>query len=84
MILIGDSAFRPHVPFSAADFDPAKMAVALGCIFGPWLTTGILLLMVDAAILGATAISLSSVYAYGEVRGWSHGLQNGVKEAPAF
>ena len=40
--------------------------------------------MVDAAILGATAISLSSAYAYGEVRGWSHGLQKSVKEAPGF
>ena len=84
MMLIGDSAYRRHIPFSAADFDPAKMAVALGHVFGPWFKTGILLLMVDAAILGATAISLSSAYAYGEVRGWSHGLQKGVKEAPAF
>jgi len=84
MMLIGDAAFRHHLPFNAGDFDPAKMAVGLGHIFGPAFKTGILLLMVDAAILGATAISLSSAYAYGEVRGWSHGLQKGVKDAPGF
>ncbi len=84
MMLIGDAAFRHHVPFRADDFNPATMAAALGHVFGPWFKTGILLLMVDAAILGATAISLSSAYAYGEVRGWSHGLQKGVKDAPGF
>ena len=84
MMLIGDAAFRHHIPFSADTFDPATMAVSLGHIFGPWFKTGILLLMVDAAILGATAISLSSAYAYGEVRGWSHGLQKSVKDAPGF
>ena len=84
MMLIGDAALRHHIPFKADDFDPAKMAVSLGLVFGPWFKTGILLLMVDAAILGATAISLSSAYAYGEVRGWSHGLQKSVKDAPGF
>ena len=84
MMLIGDAAYRHHVPFSTSDFDPAKMAVALGHIFGPHFRTGILLLMIDAAVLGATAISLASAYAYGEVRGWSHGLQKSVREAPGF
>ncbi len=84
MMLIGDAAFRSHIPFRADSFDPATMAVSLGHLYGPWLKTGILLLMVDAAVLGATAISLSSAYAYGEVRGWSHGLQKSVKDAPGF
>jgi len=84
MMLIGDAALRHQVPFSADSFDPAKMAVALGHLYGGWFKTGILLLMVDAAILGATAISLSSAYAYGEVRGWSHGLQKSIKDAPGF
>jgi Mn2+/Fe2+ NRAMP family transporter len=43
-----------------------------------------LMLMVDAAILGATAISLSSAWAYGEVKGWTHSLQRKVSEAPGF
>jgi Mn2+/Fe2+ NRAMP family transporter len=84
MMLIGDAAFRHHIAFDADNFNPAKMAGDLGHIFGPWFKAGILLLMVDAAILGATAISLASAYAYGEVRGWSHGLQKSVKDAPGF
>ena len=84
MMLIGDAALRHQIPFSADSFDPAKMAVALGHVFGPWFKTGILILMVDASVLGATAISLSSAYAYGEVRGWSHGLQKSIKDAPGF
>lgn len=84
MMLIGDAAYRHHLPFRADNFDPAKMAVALGHVYGPWFQRGILLLMIDAAVLGATAISLASAYAYGEVRGWSHGLGKTVKEAPGF
>jgi len=64
--------------------DPAKMAVDLGGIFGPWFRTGLLLLMINAAALGTTAISLSSAWAYGEVRGWPHSLQKSIKEAPGF
>ncbi|MGH9448427.1 MAG: divalent metal cation transporter, partial [Terriglobia bacterium] len=44
----------------------------------------ILLLMVNASVLGATAISLSSAWAYGEVRKWPHSLHKKVREAPGF
>jgi Mn2+/Fe2+ NRAMP family transporter len=40
--------------------------------------------MINAAVLGTTTISLSSAWAYGEVRGWPSSLQKPVKEAPAF
>jgi Mn2+/Fe2+ NRAMP family transporter len=64
--------------------DPAQMAADLGKSLGPWFRTGILLLMINAAALGTTAISLSSAWAYGEVKGWQHSLQKSVKEAPGF
>jgi Mn2+/Fe2+ NRAMP family transporter len=64
--------------------DPAQMAADLSKTLGPWFRTGILLLMVNAAALGTTAISLSSAWAYGEVKGWQHSLQKSVKEAPGF
>ena len=60
------------------------MAVQLGGVFGPFLKNTILLLMINAAVLGTTAISLSSAWAYGEVRGWPHSLQKPVREAPGF
>ena len=56
----------------------------IGGVFGPLLKNAILLLMVNAAVLGTTTISLSSAWAYGEVRGWPHSLQKPLREAPAF
>jgi len=38
----------------------------------------------DAGFLGAICISLSTSWAVGEVFGWAHSLNKGVKEAPWF
>jgi Mn2+/Fe2+ NRAMP family transporter len=80
MMTAGNAALRHGISFS----DPARMASDLSKILGPWFRTGILLLMVNAAVLGTTAISLSSAWAYGEVKGWPHSLQKSFKEAPGF
>jgi hypothetical protein len=40
--------------------------------------------MVNAAVLGTTAISLASAWAYGEVKGWEHSLHKKLWEAPGF
>lgn len=80
MMLVGSVAFRYHIPFS----DPAQMARELGPIMGPVVRYGLPLLMVNAALLGASAISLSSSWAYSEVRGWKHSLEKGLFEAPKF
>ncbi|MGH9583381.1 MAG: NRAMP family divalent metal transporter, partial [Bryobacteraceae bacterium] len=80
MVLAGNASFQRHWNFS----DPAQMAVELGGVFGPFLKNAILLLMINAAVLGTTAISLSSAWAYGEARGWRHSLQKPVREAPGF
>jgi Mn2+/Fe2+ NRAMP family transporter len=80
MMMTGNAALHHGFTFT----DPARMAVDLGSVFGPWFRTGILMLMVNAAALGTTAISLSSAWAYGEVRGWQHTLQKSVKDAPGF
>jgi len=41
-------------------------------------------LMINAAVLGATAVSLSSAWGWGEVKGWENSLQKSAKEAPSF
>lgn len=64
--------------------DPAQMAVALGSLMGPAVRNVLLLLCVNAAILGSTAISLSSAWAYGEVRGCPASLQLTFRQAPLF
>jgi Mn2+/Fe2+ NRAMP family transporter len=40
--------------------------------------------MINAAVLGTTAISLASAWAYGEVQGWPHSLHKKLWEAPGF
>jgi Mn2+/Fe2+ NRAMP family transporter len=80
MMMTGTAALHHGLAFS----DPAQMAVDLGRIFGPWFRRGVLLLMINAAALGTTAISLSSAWAYGEVKGWPHSLQKSIKDAPGF
>lgn len=80
MMLAGNAALVRGLSFS----DPARMAADLGHVLGPFFRNALLLLMINAAVLGTTAISLSSAWAYGEVRGWSHSLQKSVREAPGF
>jgi Mn2+/Fe2+ NRAMP family transporter len=80
MMLVGDVAYRHGISFS----DPAQMAEAIIPVAGYAVRTGILLMMVNAAVLGTTAISLASSWAYGEVMGWPHSLQKTIKEAPGF
>ena len=40
--------------------------------------------MSDAGLLGAICISLASSWAFGEIFGWAHSLNQNIKEAPWF
>ncbi|HTQ55961.1 MAG TPA: Nramp family divalent metal transporter [Bryobacteraceae bacterium] len=80
MMIVGTASHAHGFRFT----DPAQMAIDLGRFGGPFVRDGLLLLMINAAVLGTTAISLSSAWAYGEVRGWPHSLQFPVREAPGF
>jgi Mn2+/Fe2+ NRAMP family transporter len=80
MMLVGNYGFQHKVVFQ----DPAQLALALGPLAGKFVRNGVLLLMVNAAVLGTTAISLASAWAYGEVRGWEHSLHKKLWEAPGF
>ena len=81
MMLVGDFARRQGLQIK--DFDPALLSVFLGQ-WGAWAKNIALLLMCNAAILGATTISLASAWAYGEVRGWPSSLEMPVNKAPGF
>src|SRR6185437_7768412 len=61
MMLVGDALRRQGGTYT----DPAQMAEALVPSIGHLGRTLILLMMVNAALLGATAISLSSAWACG-------------------
>lgn len=80
MMLVGDYGYRHGIVFK----DPAQFAEAVMPALGHIARNAILLLMVNAAVLGTTAISLASAWAYGEVRGWEHSLHKKLWEAPGF
>src|SRR5581483_11672865 len=80
MMIAGNASLAHGFKFT----DPAQMAVELGGIAGGFVRNAILLMMINAAVLGTTAISLSSAWAYGEVRGWPHSLQLPIRQAPGF
>lgn len=80
MMLVGDYSASLNIDFK----DPAQMALAMAPSAGVWFKNGVLLLMVNAAVLGATTVSLSSAWAYGEVKGWEHSLQKTFRETPGF
>lgn len=80
MMLLGDAMFRGGLPYE----DPAQMATALTPLIGRAGRIALLILMLNAAVLGATAISLSSAWAWGEAMGWKNTLQARLSEAPGF
>ena len=80
MMLLGNVLHTRGIRYT----DPAQMATVLGPIYGPLVKYGVLLLMANAAVLGATAISLASSWAYSEVMGWTHSLSRKFSEAPGF
>jgi NRAMP (natural resistance-associated macrophage protein)-like metal ion transporter len=49
-----------------------------------WVGTFLAIGLFDAGFLGAICISLASSWAFGEVFGWAHSLNNKIKEAPWF
>jgi Mn2+/Fe2+ NRAMP family transporter len=80
MMLVGNFGYQRGIVFQ----DPAQFAGAILPAAGHFARNGILLLMVNAAVLGSTAISLASAWAYGEVQGWPHSLHKKLWEAPGF
>jgi len=84
MMLVGAFAYNHNIPFT----DPAQLAQSITAVLparsGTFIHHALLLLMVNAAVLGTTAISLASAWAYGEVAGWEHSLHKKPSEAPAF
>ncbi len=80
MMLVGDALHRSGGAYN----DPAQLAEALGGRLGWAATKLILLLMCNAAVLGATAISLSSAWAWGEAMGGRNTLEARISEAPRF
>ncbi|MFK4362694.1 Mn2+/Fe2+ NRAMP family transporter [Rhodococcus sp. 27YEA6] len=60
--------------------DIARLLSANGSVLGPIFA----IVLLDASIIGAAAVTLSTSYAFGDVFGISHSLHRGFKEAKPF
>jgi NRAMP (natural resistance-associated macrophage protein)-like metal ion transporter len=70
---------------SAAKTAEAMPAVMPGgSHWGQWARLLFAIGLFDAGLLGALCISLATSWALGEVFGWAHSLNRGVREAPWF
>ncbi|VVB54048.1 Divalent metal cation transporter MntH [uncultured archaeon] len=58
----------------------AQVIMGIDKFVGTFLAIGLF----NAGLLGAICISLASSWAFGEVFGWAHSLNNKVREAPWF
>ncbi|MCY3022380.1 MAG: divalent metal cation transporter [Planctomycetota bacterium] len=74
----------PIVVESAAQTAAQMPSVMPHHHWGDWARTLFAIGLFDAGLLGALCISLSTSWALGEVFGWAHSLNKGVREARWF
>lgn len=87
IIICTAAAFYYHQPRIIVE-DARQTAEAIQPLLphgeGTWARTLFAIGLFDAGFLGALCISLSTSWAIGEVFGWAHSLNKGVKDAPWF
>jgi Mn2+/Fe2+ NRAMP family transporter len=64
--------------------ESAAQAASMLMPINKYVGTIIAIGLFDAGFLGAICISLASSWAFGEVFGWAHSLNNKIREAPWF
>jgi Mn2+/Fe2+ NRAMP family transporter len=76
-------AFAGHAEFGNFQ-DAGAVAAGLGKYAGKFAGVFFALALIDASILGAAAVSLSTAYAVGDVLSFRHSLHGKVSDAPVF
>ncbi|HTY02659.1 MAG TPA: divalent metal cation transporter [Rhodocyclaceae bacterium] len=66
------------------DIDSASQAAERLLHTNHWVGTFMAIGLFDAGLLGAICISLASSWAFGEIFGWAHSLNQNIKQAPWF
>jgi NRAMP (natural resistance-associated macrophage protein)-like metal ion transporter len=87
IIVTTAAAFYYHTPqlvVETADQTAQALQPLLPHGQGEWAKVLFGIGLFDAGFLGALCISLSTSWAVGEVFGWAHSLNKGVKDAPWF
>ncbi len=69
---------------NGVNIDDAGQASQMLMKYNKYAGTFMAIGLFDAGFLGAVCISLASSWAFGEVFGWAHSLNNKIREAPWF
>jgi len=80
MVCVGVVLFSKGITY----VDPAQMAEVLKPLAGDFIKKLILIMIINASVLGAMAVTLSSSWAYSEVVNSASGLGKKITEAPQF
>ena len=87
IIIATGAAFYYHIPPIIIE-DAKQTAEAIMPLLshgkGEWARALFAVGLFDAGFLGALCISLATSWAVGEIFGWAHSLNKGVKDAPWF
>jgi Mn2+/Fe2+ NRAMP family transporter len=79
-----DPSFLSWQDMDSAAKTAQAMPQVLHGQWGQWARVLFAIGLFDAGLLGALCISLATSWAMGEVFGWAHSLNRGVREAPWF
>jgi Mn2+/Fe2+ NRAMP family transporter len=83
--LIGITAFGLGATAAHGHFtDAGAVATALGRAIGHHAGGMFALILLDASLIGAAAVTLATSYALGDIAGARHSLHRGIKDAPVF
>ena len=84
-ILIGITAFGLGGTALHGHFtDAGAVATGLGHVVGHHAGAMFALVLLDASLIGAAAVTLATSYALGDIAGARHSLHRGIKDAPVF
>ena len=83
--LIGIAAFGLGGTAAHGHFtDAGAVATGLGHAVGHHAGALFALVLLDASLIGAAAVTLATSYALGDIAGARHSLHRGIKDAPVF
>jgi NRAMP (natural resistance-associated macrophage protein)-like metal ion transporter len=84
LIVITAAFAFAHTPLSGRFTDAAGVAHGLTRFLGHASGTLFALVLLNASIIGAAAVTLSTSYAFGDISGMRHSLHRSVREAKFF
>jgi Mn2+/Fe2+ NRAMP family transporter len=83
IMMASAAAFSGTAAFGHFD-NALTLARGMATHINPWVGSIFALLLLDASIVGASAVTLATSYAFGDIFGLRHSLHRGIREAKIF